>query len=423
MTIRVNCRRVGDNGQVRLSVDDDGAPIYTDVLDPDLAMSRQRFVQAVLSRRPSLPEEDLEQAIFRATTLPEPTAPRGAKADSCRPIGSPRLVDLATVTPKQIEWLWPNRIPLGKLTLFAGNPGLGKSLLTLDLASRVSRGFSWPDGAEPFPPSDVVLISAEDSVDDTIVPRLIATGADRSRVKALQGVEWYDAESQKSTTSTFSLERDIPALETAIGEVRDVRLVVVDPISAYLGRTDSHKNSEIRGLLAPLAELAEKAEVAIVAVTHLNKGTGPAIYRATGSLAFVAAARAVWGVIKDKQNPAVRLMLPIKCNLAADTSGLSYTVMASDTMPDTPVLAWSREPVSIDADDALDQDDTTREVQDWLRIVLQDGPANTNDIQREARECGHAWRTVQRAKDKLGIIAERKGFGRGGRWIWRLPDA
>jgi len=199
-------------------------------------------------------------------------------------------------------------------------------------------------------------------------------------------------------------------------------LVIVDPISAYMGKTDSHKNTDVRAVLAPLAELAERTETAVLALQHLNKGTGPAIYRATGSLAFVAAARAVWCVVKDKDDPSIRLMLPIKCNLAPDTEGTSYKVVASPDNPDVPVLAWSTEPVRITADEAMGNDETgaVRAVADWLRDLLHEGPVAASEIQERAEGEGHAWRTVQRAKERLGVQAEKSGF-KGG-WEWKLPQ-
>ena len=83
------------------------------------------------------------------------------------------LVCLADVESRPLEWLWPDRIPLGKLTIIAGDPGLGKSLATLDIASRVSQGEPWPDQTDAInPKGDAILLSAEDDLSDTIRPRL-----------------------------------------------------------------------------------------------------------------------------------------------------------------------------------------------------------------------------------------------------------
>ena len=218
------------------------------------------------------------------------------------------------------------------------------------------------------------LLSAEDDPADTIRPRLDAAGADVSGVNLIQAVEWYDGDAGERVTRSFSLERDAAALEEAIEQTPDCRLVIIDPISAYLGGTDSYKNADIRGLLTPLSQLAQRLRVAVLAVTHLNKSAGPAMYRSMGSLAFVAAARAVWAVVKDQEDASKRLMLPIKNNLAADTSGLSYTVVVPSGVPS---LAWSDQPVTITVDDALaagrdddPRDSERRDAKAWLQEVL-----------------------------------------------------
>src|SRR5262245_1316544 len=163
-------------------------------------------------------------------------------------IFKPVVVKLADVQPEQVQWLWPGRIALGKLTLIAGEPGLGKSFLTLDIAARVTTGEKWPDDPTTFKlPGSVVLLSAEDDVADTIRPRLDAAGADVNHVHAIQAVEFKTDEADKPTRRTFNLERDLPALESTIAGLTDCQLVVIDPVSAYCGKVDSHNNSETRG--------------------------------------------------------------------------------------------------------------------------------------------------------------------------------
>lgn len=340
--------------------------------------------------------------------------------------GSPVLIRLADVEPESVAWLWPGRFALGKLTLIAGDPGLGKSFLTLDMAARVSTGAGWPDHPhERAEPGGVVLLSAEDGIADTIRPRLDAAGADVSRIVALEAVRATGADG-KETIRGFDMTRDLPALEDAIRSVANCQLAIIDPITAYLGGVDSHKNAEIRGLLAPLGDLAARHRVAVVAVTHLNKsGTGPAIYRAMGSLAFAAAARAAWGVAKDKDDPRRRLLLPIKNNIAPDTGGLAYAIEPVG-VGGCPAVAWEPDPVNESADDALsngrgegeartERDDAA----DWLTDLLADGPRLYRDIERESREAGHAIGTLRRAKAALGVVSRKPAFG--GPWEWSLP--
>jgi putative DNA primase/helicase len=359
-------------------------------------------------------------ADYAAAAAPDPTPATALN-------GAPVVVRLADVKPEPVAWLWPGRIAVGKLTLIAGDPGLGKSFLTLDLAARVSTGAGWPDRiGERIEPGGVVLLSAEDGIADTIRPRLDAAGADVSRIVALEAVRVI-GEGGRESARTFDLARDLPALEAAIREVERCRLVVIDPVTAYLGDTDSHKNAEVRGLLAPLSDMAARHGVAVVAVTHLNKsGGGPAIYRAMGSLAFAAAARAAWAVSKDKDDPRRRLLLPIKNNIAPDTGGLAYRIEPLG-VDGCPAVAWEPDPVSVSADDALAGDreggggrSERDDAADWLRDLLGHGPRPARDVEREAREAGYSIATVRRAKAAIGVVSRKPGFG--GPWEWTLPQ-
>jgi hypothetical protein len=336
----------------------------------------------------------------------------------------PVLINMADVRPVPINWLWPNRIALGKMTLLAGDPGLGKSLISLDIAARVSTGKPWPLSPDTRNESGgVVLLTAEDDLADTVRPRLDAAGADATRVVAIQAIELRDKDG--STKRMFTLERDLPALEDAIRSVKDCRLVVVDPISAYLGKVDSHTNADVRGLLAPLAELAAHHAVAIVAVNHLRKGDGPALYRSMGSLAFIAAARAGFMVTKDKDDPdgRRRLFLPAKNNLSDDTSGLAYMTWKDDGLL-APYVRWL-EVVTKDVDEALavakpKKETAQSDAAEWLRDYLADGVARpSKDIEGAAKQAGISSRTLWRAKEEIGVKASKSGFG--GAWAWRLP--
>jgi hypothetical protein len=221
---------------------------------------------------------------------------------------------------------------------------------------------------------------------------------------------------------------DIDHLRTAIESIPDTRLVVIDPASAYLGEKDGHRNDEIRGLLSPLSKLAEETNVAIVLVTHMSKGGGGrAMYRAMGSLAFIAAARAAWVVVKDKDNPNRRLFLPAKNNIGNDKTGLAYLLVDKGGCA---ALSWERTPITTTVDDAIAQDEGERgrpgpdpeereAAADWLRAVLANGELEVRTIRKEAESCGFAWRTLERAKASIGARAHKTQFG--GVWVWRLP--
>jgi len=353
------------------------------------------------------------------------TAMLGAQATAGDPT-KPQAVArrLCDVEREMLQWLWPGRIPLGKLTLLAGDPGLGKSLVSLDIAARVSRGGAWPD--TPLlsqSVGSVVLFNAEDDLADTIAPRLDSAEADDSKIIAVEGVELRDPKSDESQKWYFSLENDLPRLEELIVENPDTRLVVIDPISAYCGSIDSHKNADVRSLLAPLAELAGRYRIAVVAVTHLSKSGGAkAVYRAMGSLAFAAASRAVWSVVKDQADSTRRLFLPAKLNLAQDPDGLAYRITKGR-------VEWDDQPVKMHADDAFAAELATaeskgrgserREACEWLRDSLRHGPMLSSEIAEVGKELGFTARTLQRAFKELGGTPRKESFD--GPWLWGLP--
>ena len=193
-----------------------------------------------------------------------------------------RIVRMSEVQPESVEWLWPGRIPIGKLTMIIGDPGLGKSTVSMDIAARVSRGTQWSDGA-PNTPGNVILLTAEDGLSDTIRPRLDAANADVHRIMTLAITD----AGEKHERDFSDIHCDLLRLEEAIQQIGGVRLVIIDPISAYLGKVDSYKNADVRSVLAPLAKMADSHRFAVVLIDHLNKNnSGPAIYRSQGSIAF-----------------------------------------------------------------------------------------------------------------------------------------
>jgi putative DNA primase/helicase len=346
-------------------------------------------------------------------------APHATASRKANRVSTPRLVRLADVTPQPVAWLWPARIALGKLTVLAGEPGLGKSFLTMDIAARVTTGRDWPDeDGNSRQPGSVILLSAEDDLADTIRPRLDAAGADVRRVVALQGVEFATDGDKPAGQRCFNLESDLPALEEAIAATPDCRLIVIDPISAYLGGKDSHKNAEIRGLLTPLTDLAAKTNAAVLAVTHLSKGANmKALHRVTGSIAFIAAARAGWLVEADRNDADRRLLLPIKNNLAENIGGLSFKIVEG-------AVSWEPGTVDLTADQALNEDGSkgstvVDEAATWLTRLLSERPRSSQEVRDAAEAEMIAPSALRRAKEKLGVLSSKDGFQ--GEWLWTLP--
>jgi len=232
------------------------------------------------------------------------------------------------------------------------------------------------------------------------------------------------------TEAMFSLGTDMPQLRKAIQQVEDCRLVIIDPITAYLGGTDSHKDAQVRGLLAPLAKLAEDTGVAIILVAHLNKSNGKkAIYRTGGSIAFTAAMRAAFVVVKDTKDPERRLFLPTKANLApSGIGGLAYTiegvtVQSEDGDVSAPVVRIEPDAVDGCADDYMvepsgdtdDQDDAA----EWLIETLASGALGSTEVFRMARQQGFTNHFIRRAFKRLGGKPKKEAFDGG--WKWGLP--
>jgi RecA-family ATPase len=195
------------------------------------------------------------------------------------------VVTMANVLPERVNWLWPGRIPYGKLTVLDGDPGQGKSTVTTDLAARVSTGSPLPTGERPRRGA-VLLLSAEDGAADTLRPRLEAAGADLTRVHLLDHVATGDGPRPPE------LPTDLPAIREVIKRER-IALVVVDPLMAFLAETvNTRIDHAVRRALHPLKELAEHTGAGVLVVRHLNKsGEGSALYRGGGSIGIIGAAR------------------------------------------------------------------------------------------------------------------------------------
>src|SRR5262245_14859167 len=333
----------------------------------------------------------------------------------------------ADITPKRIDFLWAGRLARGKHTAFAGEPGDGKSQLSAYVAAMISKGSEWPCGEGRAPVGNVIIFNAEDGADDTIVPRLIAADADLERIHIVSAVLQEDGKGRR----TFNLQADLALLERKIREIGNVALVIIDPISSYMGKTDSHKNSEVRGALEPASEMAERMKVAILSITHFSKAgsgnTNKALHRFIGSIAFVGAPRAAFAVIEDADSEGHMLLLHAKNNMAPKPQGLAYRLLQTIVCDNivASYVRWDAAPVTISADEALDatedkRDRSSRETAEtFLRERLAGGPVLQREVKADAEGAGLAWATVRRAKDRLGIKPEKSGMEGG--WVWRLP--
>jgi len=318
------------------------------------------------------------------------------------------LTPLDTIAPEKVEWFWLNRIPKGKLSLIVGDPGVSKSFLTIFLAAHLTVGKAWPDQPNrDVEKGSVILLSAEDAIADTIRPRADAAGANVSKIFIVEGTRIA------GEVRHFSLLRDIPKLDQLLEKNRDIKLIIIDPLSAYLSGVDTHRDADTRGVMAPLSKLADKYKVTIVAILHLNKKTEmSSLYRVSGSMAFLAQARACWVVAWDNKIEGRRLFMPLKCNLAINPDSLAFKIIDKR-------VVFDGSPVDVKVDDVLmDREETPKEeAKKFLRGLLKNNSYKTKTIFEYAKEEGITQTTLKRAKKDLGI----ESFQKERKHWWRFP--
>ena len=362
---------------------------------------------------PPLKDEEL-QAIAASIGKKEPASPKPDRDDDsiCRP----DYVCMQDVEAKPLQWLWQDRLPSAMLSLLIGVEGKGKTFIGLDMAARITTGRPWPDaqGPEDFPAvGNVIFLTSEDHLAFTVRPRLDAMKADPSKVFALRGVKWPEGE------EFFDVVKHLPALESMVTAVGNVKLILCDPLTAFLGTTDQHKNGEVRTALIRFSSLAERYGCAVVGISHLNKDVNKAaIHRTIGSVAFSAAARAVWLVAEDKENEDRRIFCPVKCNLSPMAKSLAFHI-------ENMGVVWEIGEFEIDANELLagKGDDTSlSEATQFLRDLLADGRMQSKEIQRLAKQNGISERTLNRAKKNIRGVSEKEGIGSASFWYWRLPN-
>ena len=337
-----------------------------------------------------------------------------------KPVPIPGIL-ASEVTPEKIQWLWTNYIPLGKVTLFDGDPDEGKSLVTIDLVARLSRGSAMPDGSESgCEAGGAVIVSLEDGIADTIRPRLEAAGAVLERIRIVATVKGADG-----IERTPTIPGDLPAIEAAVQDV-NAKLVVLDPLIATLdGETNSYCDQDIRRALAPVAALADRMGASISGIRHLTKGSGQnPKYRGGGSIGIIGAARAAFLFADAPGKAGVHVMAPIKGNLwRGKPDALEYVIEEKGSQP---VVTWlGRSTCS--AQSLLAQAESSEEsnalvdAANFIKEFLNDGPRNAKEVKQEARSAGVSTRTLYRAKSALGIMSRKSGIGEGQHWQWELP--
>lgn len=330
-------------------------------------------------------------------------------------------IDLAQIQSQKIDWFWHNRIPAGKLSFIVGDPNVGKSVFTMMMAAHISKGTPWPDCPnEKVEKGRVLILTAEDALADTVRPRLMAHGGDCGRIKVITGTK------EGGQLRTFNLEKDAGRLESILEKEKNVRLIIIDPVSAYVGKVDSYKDSGVRGMLAPFKDMAEKYNTTIIGVIHLNKKTDlSAIHRVSGSMAFVAAGRSVW-LITEGQGTDERYFAPIKCNLSKAPDTLVFTIEDAEAEGDitAPVIRYRYISEKINANDML-RPASRHSIKDraieFLQTKLAEGEAFARDLIEEAKMDGISENALYRARCELGVITTKE-CDMTGKWKWQLKE-
>jgi putative DNA primase/helicase len=336
------------------------------------------------------------------------------------------------IEPEPIDWAWKDRFAFGKLALIAGDPGLGKSQVAIDIIARCTLRDAFPCGEGYAPQCESLILTAEDALKDTVIPRLIASGADRSKVHILTGTKIEGAAAGEE--DLFDLTRDVAVLRDVLRTNRKIRIIIIDPLTAYLGETQAHKNAQVRKVLTPLVKLVEDYGVLVIGVTHLNKSAGKAIYRVLDSIAFVALGRILHLVIQDSDNPDNRKFLCDKTNIGPKPAGLTFICQQVEVPTSRGNIwmsrvSWGTQTISQTADEAIatatlganERTNALNEAVEFLERLLADGPVASTEVFKAAKANGIAAATLRRAKEKRGVVARHDESFDGG-WKWCLPS-
>lgn len=337
---------------------------------------------------------------------PEPTPQHG------------KLIRAADVEPERVSWLWPGRLPAGKIVLLDGDPGLGKSTITLDIAARVTTGDVMPDESTSHltEPASVLLLSSEDGFADTIVPRFKAADGDLQRL-----LMWP--------------KDNLPRIPSDVDEIKrlaisnHVKLLIIDPLIDFIAsKLKSERDQDMRQALSPLAAMAEETGCTVLGIRHLKKDRSEtnAVYRGGGSIGISGAARVGLLVsrLAGSDDETECALAVFKNNLAPSAKSLTYRI---EQQSGSSRIRWTGES-ALFANDLLAS--TNRSVEAsavdiaamFLQKRLEDGERHTvKQVVQDAASKGIAGDTLKRAKRLLGVEMEHTGFGENTINYWRLP--
>jgi putative DNA primase/helicase len=318
---------------------------------------------------------------------------------------------------EETEWFWDGRVPKGGLTLLGGIQGHGKTYVALGMAKAYSVG-------EPLPDSTVceqgktLIISTEDGVTNTLMPRLKAMGADLSQILAVN----FDQVTDRGDVP--NLVWDIKDLEHKVIVPNDIGLIICDPLVGLLDGIDDNSNSQVRQALDDLNRMVGRHGIACMGISHFNKSTGhlDPTQRFLGSTALAAVPRSLLGVAPDPENADRHYLVSLKCNLAEKPLAVAYTIGKNGIIFEADV-----EDVDVEelfSGPAKKGTVSTDKAKEFLLSELSERPRASTQLYFKWAKSGGSKRTLERAKEELGVKARRvgnQGEGKGaGHWEWYL---
>ena len=410
--LAITCGQTEDRNRRRV-IATLGSLRHVDRFDVEQQFTRSKWRAAVIGKfgLDESAHEFLEAEIIKAAEA----------ADTSTSLWQPSAVAMSDVEPQKTTWLWDQYLPAGAITVLDGDPGLGKSQLTVDLAARLSRGDSMPPHSAPkgtFTPRGTLILNAEDDPGRTLRPRLDAAGADITKIHLLREMSGFDGEESRPV----SLPLDLPAIESLIGQ-HNIGLVVIDPFVAYLdSKLNVNSDADVRRCLGQVATLAETTGASVLLVRHLNKKSGlSAKYRGGGSIGITGAARAVFMVGEDPTDTESRILAPVKCNLAPEPPSLRFHI---ESVATTSRVSWG-DSCDVSASDMLGSVKTSKggkldRAKEIIEDILSVGPRGSNEVMQACKGEGIGDSTYHKARKDLGVKSEKEGLTGG--WLLSLPS-
>jgi AAA domain len=374
-----------------------------------------------------------DQTIAKARESAKRLAEKQPKSDVKPQDQSGRVLNFVrgdSIKPKRLKWLWNNRILADKLNVFSGEPDVGKGMTTVDFAARITRHWDFPDCKNELDgPRDVLFLSSEDDMEDTIVPRLRVAGADMTRIHF---AEIGENSSGTLTEGIVCLDRDLPVLEEMIKRHPDIVLIIPDPVIAFLGDADPNKDRDVRPIYSKMKSLAKRLNVAWLFVNHWNKNqNASSINRTSGAKTMVSAPRATWMFSKSPEDPTRYLMMKGKGNLSSvnGSKTLAYRIVGErydfgDGRPpgEVPKLIWDGETEHATEEVLQDQADPRNrrnsKAEELLTKVLTSGAVLARDVYLAGDTEGLSPDKLKRARYTLGYIAAQID----NRWYWAKSE-